>query len=260
MELKITEQDLQNGPLAAKLVDFIKSAAGLSCGGTCGGEPVTVGEPQPMAPPSPPAPSSAAAEVFKTAPEAPPASSTAVLAPPPPAPTPAPAAAAPMAPAAPTTPAPVEELDSKGLPWDARIHAQNRARVADGSWRKGRGVDAAVIAAVEAELRARVGQAAPAPIAPPPPPAAPLTGDFEADLRRATAAPLPPPPPAAVVAPLPSFSEVIVAITTAGLTEAEYLPSLQAIGAASVADLAAKPHLVPQALAALAAVTAARGA
>ena len=46
------------------------------------------------------------------------------------------------------------ELDSAGLPWDKRIHSSSRAKVADGTWRKMRGVDDALVATVEAELRA----------------------------------------------------------------------------------------------------------
>lgn len=47
------------------------------------------------------------------------------------------------------------EVDSTGLPWDARIHSGNKGRNKDGSWRKLKGVDKATVAAVEAELRAR---------------------------------------------------------------------------------------------------------
>lgn len=57
--------------------------------------------------------------------------------------------------AAPTAPVPASaELDSAGLPWDKRIHASTRAKLQDGTWRKLRGVDEALIATVEAELRA----------------------------------------------------------------------------------------------------------
>lgn len=75
-----------------------------------------------------------------------------------------------VAPAAPvntapitTTPGPVSlaagaapagvELDKHGLPWDNRIHAESKAKIADGFWRKKRGVDPVLVAQVEAELR-----------------------------------------------------------------------------------------------------------
>lgn len=78
---------------------------------------------------------------------------------------------------APNANAPV--TDSTGLPWDERIHAGSKAQIADGTWRKRKGVDAGTVASVEAELRARAGSiqpAAPAPLAAPPqmPQAAPV--------------------------------------------------------------------------------------
>lgn len=64
-------------------------------------------------------------------------------------------------------------LDSNGLPFDHRIHASNKdggVKVADGSWRKKRGVDPALVEQVEAELRqamAARGNGAPWPFSPP---------------------------------------------------------------------------------------------
>ena len=91
------------------------------------------------------APSPAAAEASASVPAAtpasippPPSAASAVPSPPPAAATPAPAAAA---------------VDAKGLPWDERIHASSRAKIADGSWRMKRGVQSHVVEAVEAELR-----------------------------------------------------------------------------------------------------------
>jgi hypothetical protein len=64
----------------------------------------------------------------------------------------------PAGPASPATPAaPAVQLDKNGLPWDARIHASSKAINADGSWRAKKMVDAAVVATVEAELRATMG-------------------------------------------------------------------------------------------------------
>jgi len=70
----------------------------------------------------------------------------------------------PAVPAAPSSPPPVaqspaplaSELDAAGLPWDERIHSENHAKVADGTWRKRRNVDPKLYEAVSAELRARV--------------------------------------------------------------------------------------------------------
>lgn len=44
------------------------------------------------------------------------------------------------------------DFDSAGYPWDERIHAGSRATVADGTWRKKRGVSPEEVAAVEATL------------------------------------------------------------------------------------------------------------
>lgn len=52
--------------------------------------------------------------------------------------------------------------DSTGLPWDARIHASNKARNGDGTWRKRRKVQQVTVDAVEAELRGAVQVAIPA--------------------------------------------------------------------------------------------------
>lgn len=91
---------------------------------------------------------------------------------------PAPVAAAPaFAPAqfgspGPAVAAAAGDVDSTGLPWDERIHAETKAKNKDGSWRNRRGVDKTVIASVETQLRAalppRVEQPAPAPFTPPP--------------------------------------------------------------------------------------------
>lgn len=63
-------------------------------------------------------------------------------------------------------------LDADGLPWDSRIHSSNKEKKTDGTWRKRRGMnDAALIAQVEAELRAKapsVPAAAPTAKAVPP--------------------------------------------------------------------------------------------
>ncbi len=55
------------------------------------------------------------------------------------------------------------EVDSSGMPWDARIHSSSRQKLAKGGgWKLRRGVDPAIVAAVEAELRGSVV----APVAP----------------------------------------------------------------------------------------------
>lgn len=129
---------------------------------------------------------------------------------------PPPAAAAPPAPPAPESP-----FDVDNLPWDARIHAAGKTKNADGTWRKRRNLDSALLATVTAELTAQRANAmaqtlgiaeepeeapaidpaaafaATAAAAPPPPPAA-----------------APPPPPAQPVAPPPPTTDAAPAPTT----------------------------------------------
>lgn len=85
-----------------------------------------------------------------------------------PPPVPTALAATPPAPpaAAPSAAALGVEVDSAGLPWDARIHAETKTKIKDGTWRQKRGTDPALLAAVEAELRGAVATGAAAAAAP----------------------------------------------------------------------------------------------
>lgn len=49
-----------------------------------------------------------------------------------------------------------QDVDSRGLPWDSRIHSSNKEKGKDGVWRRRRGVSEEVEAQVEAELRGQV--------------------------------------------------------------------------------------------------------
>ena len=107
-------------------------------------------------------------------------------------------AAPPPPPAAPAPPGPAAapEYDAKGAPWDGRIHASNRAKKIDGTWKNKRGVSADLITACEAQNKpgnatttatpatasavVPVTTVAPAPPAVPPPPAAPLAATSSA--------------------------------------------------------------------------------
>lgn len=89
------------------------------------------------APPAPPAPSAPSA----SAPPAPPA-----------APTPAP----PSLPASsPTSAAGPDELDSAGVPWDARIHQKAKSKKKDNTWKLQKGIAETTVAAVMQELSAQ---------------------------------------------------------------------------------------------------------
>ena len=77
-------------------------------------------------------------------------------------PVPVQAAAAPVAAAPVQSVEPSEQAthDSSGLVWDSRIHSPNRTQNADGTWRKKKGLDPAIYAAIESDLR----NTAPAPV------------------------------------------------------------------------------------------------
>jgi hypothetical protein len=111
---------------------------------------------------------------------------------------PAPSPSTPEPPPEPPTAA--AELDARGIPWDARVHAGNKAiSKTTGNWKKRRRVDPAELARVEAELQG----ATPPPVtsgATPPPPAVPTAG----------AAPPPPPAEAPGTEPPPAtFQELM---------------------------------------------------
>jgi hypothetical protein len=193
--------------------------------------------------PFPPVPSSAVAEAPLTAhvatmgfsaPSAPVASL--------PAPQFAPMVVAPPAPTQAPAPAGVD-LDKDGFPWDSRIHAGGaKGKNADGSWRQKRGVDAALVTKVQAELRQLMSLPAPEsapftaaqraeiPLAPSlanPGPGAPswLTEIPLAPAYSDIPPPLPPAPPmppalASAVQDSPSLQELFANVPPTGLGDA----------------------------------------
>jgi hypothetical protein len=141
------------------------------------------------------------------------------------------------------------DVDSRGLPWDERIHAGTKATNADGSWRNKRGVDKALVETVEAEL---AGSDA-VPNAPTDEPVATASG--AADAGGASEIPLPPAPvaeaaggiiPDAPAAPTPAdaptFKDAMAIVTTrqreGTLTQVQVSEAAQALGLSSVVDLA----------------------
>lgn len=126
------------------------------------------------------------------------------------------------------------ELDSEGLPWDNRIHASSKAFLAKGGgWKKKRGIDPAIVATVEAELRQLMSTQAPtaetaAPDATPPPPA--------------TTNVTPPPAPAGSIT---TFPDLMAAITASGIDQAIVKGACEAVGVTAFPLLAARPDLIP---------------
>ncbi len=90
--------------------------------------------------------------------------------------------------------------DSSGMPWDDRIHASTKGTNEDGTWRKKRKVDSALVAAVEAELR---GQ-----------PAAPAAMPVPAPISMPTAIPMPM-APAAIPMPMAAPEAALMAMPVA---------------------------------------------
>lgn len=198
-----------------------------------------------------------------------------------------------VAPAAPATTAPITttlgpaslgagaasvELDKNGLPWDERIHAGTKTKLKSGEWKAKKQVDAALVASVEAELRARVaasgnalaGVAAvpTAPFGAIPAIATPVTapasdpaavfGGAAPGVPPAPAIPTAPPvaslAPAATVAPSasadPATFEQLMPRITAAVTAGIMPPTAvgaacAAHGVASVVTLQQSPQFVP---------------
>jgi hypothetical protein len=120
------------------------------------------------------------------------------------------------------------ELDSAGLPWDARIHSGNKAITADGNWKYKRGVDREVLVPqVEAELRALVGVPSPEPTPP------------------AAQEPSPPTPPATPSASVTTFAQLITGITSNQIPEDQVNTALESVGLTNFALLGARPDLIP---------------
>lgn len=162
-----------------------------------------------------------------------------------PAPTTAFAQAAAIVPPPATTAAPLTtppaaggsvERDSKGMPYDGRIHSSSKAKVADGSWRYKRGTGDTYIKQVEDELRGAAAApvvAAAAPVVAVPAAAAPVVGgvgtpwpfrdgDGQPVVPPApvAAAPVAPVAPVAAVPPAPVAPPVVVAPPPAAVVAA----------------------------------------
>lgn len=217
------------------------------------------------------------APVVPLVPSTPPAATGFTAAPPPPANTApittTPGVASSVAPASSGV-----ELDKSGLPWDNRIHAESKGKIADGTWRKKRNLDPTLLATVEAELRQLMG--APgvtplvpttAPIAPTHPlaPAAPVTANLPtASVSPAVAAPLPPAaPPAPVVGEVPAdaraqfvalVGRASAAIQGQKVTQAEVNQCCADAGVPALPLLANRLDLVAQVAAHIDALIAAR--
>ena len=184
-----------------------------------------------------------------------------------------------------TTQPPGIEVDSAGMPWDHRIHASSRAKVADGTWRQRRNLDPNVLAQVQAEMLQVMGLPTPAQATPTshgettsapeiaqPIPTALAPTPFEA-LVQAVAVPVPPPfvpsvvvpaAPVAIAPPPPStpagaattaspsnvtFPQLVTRITKmlsgGELQQSDIAAACQSLGIPHMPALASRPDLVP---------------
>lgn len=126
------------------------------------------------------------------------------------------------------------ELDSEGLPWDARIHSSSRQLLAKTQqWKRKRGVQPVLVTRVVEELRQALGVPAPAVEAAPAP------------AVEAAPAPAVETAPAPVEGAIQTLSELNTAVLAAGLDLAAVMPVVQEAGLASYALLGVRPDLIP---------------
>jgi len=180
--------------------------------------------------PQPVAPSTAAVQPLPTVPMDPlasfqmPAPVASPLAPPIAQP-----AIVPMEPAVTTMPASGVDLDTEGMPWDARIHASTKTKTQAGVWKAKKGASAPTVEAVRAELKALMSVQAPA--MPAAPPAMPIPGV-----------------PADNAAPV-TLSHLMTIVTNAMLNgtlpQSSMLETIQAMGLPSIPSLSQRPDMIP---------------
>ena len=134
-------------------------------------------------------------------------------------------------------------VDSKGTPWDARIHSESKATVADGTWRKRRGVSGGVFNAVMTEIKDAALIGHPDEDAAPPPPPADDTVPLAPADEPVPAPPAPTEPEPAASAPVagdgnfPDFASFVAAVAKHGKTYAELNEMAGVVGVAAFKDL-----------------------
>lgn len=149
------------------------------------------------------------------------------------------------------------EVDAAGTPWDERIHASTKTTVADGTWKKKRGVADEVYASVMAELTGN-DQSGTLPNQNIEPTATPKVEAIET----ATPPPPPPPPPATpeegkalteAVAngEVTTFQGMMSWISQNGKAIVDVTAVAQSFGLGSFIDLKANPELIPAVIAEL---------
>ena len=143
------------------------------------------------------------------------------------------------------------ELDSEGYPWDHRIHASTKTKIADGSWKVKRGIDTTLIDQVRAEFDRAAS--VPAGMVPPIPQAAAV--------EPVPSQPAPTPTPPVVIAPAPAGTEkptnpailftttlklYAEAVAAGKIAEGSGEAWAKQVGLPSLASLVARPDLCGQ--------------
>ena len=175
MKLSIDLADREEIAAAVPLLQLILDNTPKTCGGQCHAQETAAAAAEISQDPAAVFGGGAAVPAPLAA-SIPPGATPAIVAPP------APATTAPitttLGPASLGAGAASVELDKNGLPWDERIHAGTKTKLVSGEWKAKRGVESALVAQVEAELRARMAAgnvASPvAPTVPTPPLASPV--------------------------------------------------------------------------------------
>lgn len=155
---------------------------------------------------------------------------------------------APLGDAIPTPPVSGADLDSNGLPWDVRIHASTKAKVADGSWRALRGVDKDFVTVVEQELRELMAIPSPNAQSVPEPETsgAQIPEPSNVDVNVPT--PIATIDPVASTVSVPEFVQWMMALIKDGkITMAKCNEGIASTGAKGLPDLTVRKDLIPAA-------------
>lgn len=135
--------------------------------------------------------------------------------------------------------APATTNPEVSIPWDARIHAGSKAKLAKkpNGWKMKRGVDSDLVDTVEAELMAAMAASPANPVEPAP-----------AQEPAPAASPAPAPAPAQPAAPagaITTFPELMAKITASGIDQATVTAAVNKQGLQALPLLAARPDLIP---------------
>lgn len=155
--------------------------------------------------------------------------------------------------------APATTNPEVSIPWDSRIHAGSKAKLAKKphGWKMKRGVSKDLVAQVEAELMAAMaaspanpvepaGNAAPAAVETSATPAAPASPAAAPNTAAVAAQPASPAPAAAPAAgAITTFPELMAKITASGIDQATVTAAVNKQGLQALPLLAARPDLIP---------------